>query len=235
MISSMPKISVIMPVYNGEGYIRETIESVLTQTYADFEFIIIDDGSTDKTLNIVREYTDGRIVLVEVNHGGIVSALNAGLHASKGEYAVRIDADDVCDKTRFEKLVGYMDIHSEVVVCGSWAHKINEKSEITGELTYPPANHADIKKYALLHNPFIHPSVIFRISVAKKVGMYKKFKHTEDYEFWTRMLGEGEGYNIPEKLINYRVHSNQITRKHNLKMKIVGVYVRLLAAVRLLA
>jgi hypothetical protein len=126
-----------------------------------------------------------------------------------------------------------METNKKVVVCGSWAKKINENGEVVGRLDYIPVENKDIKKFSFLHNPFIHPSVIFRREVILKVGMYRKFKHNEDYEFWTRVLKVGEGHNIPEELIQYRVHENQITRKSNLKMRLVGIGVRVLAFARL--
>lgn len=229
----MTKISVIMPVYNGEKYIEETIKSVLNQTYADFEYIIIDDGSVDDTLNIINTFSDNRIIVIKANHGGIVKALNLGLEKSSGEYIVRIDADDICVQNRFEILINYMEKHKDVVVCGSWATKIDEKGIVTGNMIYPPIDDKNIVKYAFLHNPFIHPSVIFRKSVLVQVGKYRSFKHNEDYELWTRMLKKGKGHNIPEELIRYRIHSNQITKKANLSMRIVGIRVRILALFRL--
>lgn len=230
----MTKISVIMPVYNGEEYIKNTVESVLGQTFSDFEFIIIDDGSTDNTLNILKNFSDNRIKILNQNHGGIVKALNLGIKESQGEYIIRIDADDICISNRFEKLITYMNENPNVSVCGSWVRKIDKEGNVIGELKYPPIDHKDIKRYAILHNPFIHPSVIVRKKVFDKVGLYKNFKHNEDYELWTRVLKVGRGHNIPEFLIDYRIHQNQVTRKGNLKMRLVGVWVRVLAVCRLL-
>ena len=228
-----PKISVLMPVYNGEKYIRETIQSVLDQTCADFEFFIIDDGSTDTTKEIISGFSDERIILFESAHGGIVQALNIGLEKSQGQYIVRIDADDVCVPHRFATLLAYMEEHSNVLVCGSWATKINEDGEMRGRLKHPPVEDAAIRKYAILHNPFIHPSVIMRKEVIERVGGYRGFKHNEDYELWTRILKVGRGHNIPEQLILYRVHDNQVTRKANLHMRMVSIVVRILAVLRL--
>jgi glycosyltransferase involved in cell wall biosynthesis len=224
----MLKISAIMPVYNGEKYIKDTIDSVLGQTYKDFEFIIVDDGSTDNTLNIIKDFDDTRIRFITVNHGGIVNALNTGLDMAVSEYIVRVDGDDISLPERFERLLGYMENNKDVVVCGSWAKTINTNGEVTGELKYPPIDDVGIKKYLLLHNPFIHPSVIIRKDILNKSGKYKKYKHNEDYELWSSVLKYGNGHNIPEELILYRVHESQVTRKNNLRMRIVGVYVRML-------
>ena len=217
-----------MPVYNGEKYIKDTIESVLNQTYKDFEFIIVDDGSTDNTLNIIKVFNDERIKIIEVNHGGIVNALNTGLDMATGEYIVRVDSDDISLPERFEKLLEYMENNRDVVVCGSWAKTINTNGEVMGGLKYPPIDHVDIKKYLLLHNPFIHPSVIIRKDILNKSGKYKKYKHNEDYELWSRVLRYGQGHNIPEELILYRIHDGQITRTGSIKMRVVGVWVRVL-------
>lgn len=229
----IPKISVLMPVYNGEKYIRETIQSVLNQTCTDFEYIIIDDGSTDATKEIISSFSDERILLLESAHGGIVQALHIGLEKAQGQYIVRIDADDVCVPHRFETLLAYMEEHSNVLVCGSWAKKINEHGEMRGVLKYPPVEDAAIRKYAILHNPFIHPAVMVRKEAVMRVGGYRGFKHNEDYELWTRILKVGRGHNIPEELILYRVHDNQVTRKANVHMRMVSIVVRILAVFRL--
>jgi glycosyltransferase involved in cell wall biosynthesis len=228
----MLKVSVIMPVYNGERYLSEAIQSVLNQTFKDFEFIIIDDGSVDNSVKIIESFDDERIVFLKINHKGIVGALNTGLEIAKGEYIIRTDADDVSVPERFEKLIKYMQENKDISICGSWAISINEKNEILGEMKYPPIKDFEIKKYILFHNPFIHPAVIFKRKEIIDVGGYKNFKHNEDYELWTRVLIKKTGHNIPEFLIKYRIHSNQLTNKNNFKMRLIGLYVRILALVR---
>ena len=223
-----------MPVYNGGKYIKEAIQSVLGQTYKDFELLIIDDGSTDYSIEIAESFPDERIKIIKLNHNGIVEALNKGLGYAQGEYVIRSDADDVSMPDRFQKLLEYMDGNKDVSVCGSWATTINENGENIGELKYSPVEDYDIRKYAVFHNPFIHPSVIFRTEEVKRAGGYKNFTHTEDYELWTRLLKKGKGYNISEKLVKYRIHSKQITRSNNTKMRVFGLFVRILAIVRLL-
>lgn len=229
----MVKISVLMPVYNGEKYLKQTIESVLGQSYSDFEFIIVDDGSTDSSVQIVRGFGDSRIRLIQANHGGIVGALNRGMEEAAGEYLARIDADDVCLPHRLETQLKYMESNDDVVVCGTWASTIDENGNVTGALEYPPVEDQEIRNYMILHNPFIHPSVMFRRKAVVEAGAYKNFKHTEDYELWTRALCRGKGHNIPERLIQYRIHSSQVTRTSNLKMKLVGIIVRILALFRI--
>lgn len=229
---NMPKISVIMPVYNGGKYLKAAVQSVLDQTYKDFEFIILDDGSLDNSLSIVENFSDERIKFVKLNHRGIVTALNKGLEISKSEYIVRVDADDLSLPDRFEKLLNYMEENKQIAVCGSWAISIDDEGKVIGEMKYPPMQYKDIKKYSLLHNPFIHPSVIFRKEVVLGVGGYRNFKHNEDYELWTRVLSKNSGHNVPEFLLKYRIHSDQITKKSNFKMRLTGVCVRVLALIR---
>jgi glycosyltransferase involved in cell wall biosynthesis len=230
----MPKISVIMPVYNGEKYLEESISSVLSQTCNDFEFIIIDDGSADNTLKIVESFSDERIKLVKLEHSGIVKALNKGLEIAKGEYIIRTDADDVSLPERFEELFNYIFNTKDVVLCGSWADLINEKGEHVGEMKYPPVENNDIKTRMFLSCPFIHPSVIFSREKALKIGGYRNYKHVEDYEFWTRLLKEGKGHNLPKKLLKYRIHPHQVTKINSLlKRRLIGIFIRILALVRI--
>ncbi len=230
----MSKISVLMPVYNGEKFLKEAIEGVLNQLYKDFEFLILDDGSIDNSIKIAESFSDSRIKIIKLNHQGIVKALNEGLKISEGEYIIRADADDISLPDRFEKLLKYMEENREVAVCGSWAISINDKGEYTGEMKYPPIENSDIKKYALMHNPFIHPSVIIRKNILNEVGRYREFKHNEDYELWTRILSKYEGHNLPEPLLKYRVHQNQVTKKNNFQMRLSGILVRILAITRLI-
>jgi len=227
-----PKLSVVMPVYNGGKYLKEAIESILSQTLVDFEFVIIDDGSSDNSVQIVESYSDERIRLIKNNHQGLVKSLNIGIENSGSEYIVRMDSDDVAVPERLEKLFNYMENNPGVAVCGSWANIINETGEKVGEMKYPLIENKVIKKYNLLHCPFIHPTVIFRRDIIKRLGGYKNFKHAEDYELWTRVLNKNLGHNLPEKLIDYRIHSNQVTKKVNLKMRFSGIVVRFLALIR---
>ena len=115
-----PKISVVMPAYNAENYIREAIDSILAQTFRDFEFLIIDDGSTDHTVEIIRSYSDSRIRLYQNERNmGVAATLNRGLDLARGEYIARMDADDISLPERFAKQAAYMDAHPDVAVCGS--------------------------------------------------------------------------------------------------------------------
>lgn len=231
-------ISIIMPVYNGERFLREAIKSILSQTYEDFEFIIINDGSTDKTLEIIDEYKDkdGRIIVISRENRGLVASLNEGIALARGEYIARMDADDICSADRLNEQIAFFEAHPECVLVGSWAETIDENGNVIGSLTYPPLKTTDIREYALIHNPFIHPSVMFRKDCVLVIGNYHaSFKHNEDYELWTRIVYKYPCMNIPKKLIQYRLHSKQITKKNNPEMRIQGLKVRVLSCMRFLS
>ncbi len=229
----MPKISVIMSVYNGDKYLREAVESILNQTYKDFEFIIINDGSTDDSLGILKNFQieDSRIKFVSRENKGLIESLNEGVKVAQGEYIVRIDADDVSLPERLQKQLKYV-IDNDLAVCGTWAEGIDENGDKIYNMDYPPVA-GKVRSFTLLHNPFIHPSVIFRKDVFEKVGGYRKFfKYIEDYELWTRIVFKYKTGNIPEALLKYRMHDGQITRKNNLAMRVRGIFVRILALYR---
>ena len=230
-----PKISVVLPVYNAEAYVDKAIESMLHQTYADFELIVINDGSTDRSLEIVRSYADPRIKVVSRENRGLVASLNEGIALAQGEYIARMDADDISLPQRFEKQVALLDAMPTVAVCGTWADVIDAQGAVKGDYTYPPINTKAIRAYVLRHNPFIHPTVMMRKNVFEKVGGYwKAFKHVEDYELWTRIVFAYDVANIPEKLLHYRVTDEGVTRENQTLMRFRGIRVRGLALMRLI-
>jgi len=229
----MPKISVIMSVYNSEKYLREAVLSVLGQTYKDFEFIIINDGSTDNSLKTLKEFEDqdSRIKLISRENKGLVDSLNEGIKMAQGEYIARMDADDISVPERLEKQLKWA-AENDLAVCGTWAEEIDSIGNEVKDLNYPPVV-GRVRFFTLLHCPFIHPSVIFRKDIFEKVGGYRgKFKHIEDYELWTRIVFKYKTGNIPEILLKYRIHNEQITKKNNFAMRLKGVVVRILASFR---
>lgn len=230
----MPKISVIMPVYNGGKYFKEAVESISKQTYKDFELIIINDGSTDDSLQVLNKLAegDGRIKIISRENKGIVHSLNEGVKLSQGQYIARMDADDVSMPERLEKQINFMESNQDLVLCGTWAKKIDETGNKIGEYKVPVTS-SEIRKRILFHNPFIHPSVMFRKDVFENVGGYNSFfKYIEDYELWTRLVFRHKTDNLPEMLLKYRIQGGQLTKKNNLEMRIRGLLVRLMALSR---
>ena len=213
MSLSLPLISVIMPVYKGERFLREAIDSILNQTFTDFEFIIINDGSTDGTLEIIQSYSDKRIRLVNnESNQGIVACLNHGIELAQGEYIARMDADDISLPERFEKQIRFLEENPDVGVCGTWRKNIDANGDIIGERTHPKEDYLIKWKLFLNTNPISHPTILMRADLVKSVGGYnEKFKHCEDYDLWRRLIYKTKIYNIPEFLLSYRYHDNNIT------------------------
>lgn len=204
-------ISVVMPVYNSEKYLEEAIESILTQTYSDFEFIIINDGSTDGSLEIIEKFQnyDKRIICISQENGGVASALNAGLLRAKGDYIVRMDADDVSYPNRLEVLNEFMECNKNVDICGSWALK-NGKQKM-----HVPIDDVGIKMQMLFFCSFIHPTVIIRRSYLERTGCIYNLVCAEDYDLWVRCSDTAVFANIPQYLLMYREHSNNISGHSN--------------------
>ena len=209
----MPKISVIMPVYNAEKYLREAIDSILAQTFTDFEFIIIDDGSTDSSPEIVRSYADERIRFYQNEHNmGVSATLNRGLELAKGEYIARMDSDDISLPERFAKQVEYMDAHPECVVLGTSIIKFGDS------LNECPVNCHHDPDYTtvmlLFHSSLIHPSVMLRGSVMRQndLSYSERLSGVEDYELWWRLSHFGRVLSLSDLLLKYRIHPAQITQ-----------------------
>lgn len=222
----MLTVSVVMSVYNGGKYLKEAIESVLSQTMPDFEFIIINDGSTDKSLDIIKEFEkkDKRIKVISHENLGLIYSLNEGIKLAQGEYIARMDADDISLPNRFAQQINYFKNNPKDVLLGSYATKIDELNNKIGDFNYLPLTWEKIKKYSLLHNPFIHPSIMFKRELINEVGCYRNFKYAEDYELWTRIIYKYPCANIKEPLLQYRVHSEQITDKKKFKSIIVRLF-----------
>lgn len=208
----MPQISVLMSVYNGEKFLKEAIKSVLSQTFSDFEFIISNDVSTDSSLEIINSFKDKRIRLIQNEKRlELTKSLNKGLKIASGKYIARIDADDICREDRLEKQFNFMETNSNVTVCGSYANLIDDNGYKIGELKH----HVDfesIKGKIFFDNILIHSSAFFIKDFIHKIGMYnEEFTRSQDYELWFRVIANnGEITNIPENLIDFRVHSNNI-------------------------
>ncbi|MDB5259211.1 MAG: glycosyl transferase family 2 [Candidatus Taylorbacteria bacterium] len=217
-----------MPVYNGEKYLKEAIESVLKQTENDFEFLIIDDGSIDATESIVNSFADKRIRYEKRQRGGLVAALNYGISIAQGIYIARMDADDRALAERFSKQAATLDLHPEIAVCGSWALKIDEAGRPAGQFSFPKITPKEVRLHAFVHNPIIHPAAMIRRSVLLEVGGYRPFwKHVEDYELWTRILPKYACVNIGEPLLEYRLHAGQITQQKRIRMLSYGLLIRI--------
>ncbi len=217
-LKNNPTISVVMPVFNGEKYLREAIESILNQTYSNFEFLIINDGSTDESEKIIRSYIDPRIVYLQNDRNrGLVYTLNFGINAAKGEYIARMDADDISEPTRFERQIEVFTNDPEIGLCGTWAKIIGSIKRLHVEI-----NHEKIRCKLIFKNQFIHSSIMFnREQFLSKSLIYKKENYpAEDYALWIDSSYKIKMVNIPEYLIKYRVHASQISSDSSTKQQI---------------
>ena len=214
MIMKTPRISVLMPAYNSEKYIAAAIESILNQTFTDFEFIIINDGSTDDTAKIVDEYAkrDNRIKFVNNSKNkGLIGVLNEGLNLARGEYIARMDSDDISLPTRFERQIAYMELHPKCGVLGTWFQMFGNATNI---VRHPKR----INLLNLLRDQHVgHPTVMIRKSVIDKYGFRydPDYKHAEDFELWSRMVMITEIHNLPEILLRYRWADTNISVVHS--------------------
>lgn len=213
---TIPAISVVMPAYNAEKYLREAIDSILAQTFTDFEFIIINDGSTDSTMEIIQSYDDPRIVYLENEvNSGICVTLNKGLDAARGRYIARMDSDDISLPHRLATQYAWMEKHPDIAVSGS-------DVEVFGDGIKPycftQQHNADDCSAGLLFSCcFAHPTVIWRKEVISKSGVkYKnEYKGFEDFRLWWDIAHFGRLANIPQPLLRYRKHTNQETKNYS--------------------
>lgn len=206
-----PLVSILLPVYNGSRYIRETINSLLNQTYYDFELIIVDDCSTDNTAEIVASFTDERIVYRRnEKNRRIVYTLNRALDISKGSYCARIDADDIALPTRLEEQVNFLENRREYAMVDTVQDCINEKGERIDRYNSNVTDEAEIVQTMPKTNCLGHPSVMIRSEVLKKYR-YRNIVY-EDYDLWLRMLNDGlRIYKMEKPLTLFRVHSFSLT------------------------
>lgn len=203
MKADAPRVTVLMPVYNAEATLREAVDSILAQTLADFEFVIVDDGSTDGSIAIVQSYADERIrLLCNPNNLRLAQSLNRGLAAAQGEYIARMDADDVSLPERLAQQVAFMDAHPDIGISGTWA-------ETFGEARYAirhPHAPAFAKSRLLFNTTLAHPTVIMRRGLMEAFGLkYRDFYPCDDYELWQRAADFFPLSNLPKALLRYRV------------------------------
>jgi len=215
-MNNVPSISVVMPVYNANSYLHEALESVLQQSFTDFEIIVVDDGSTDTSVEIVKSYHDWRIKFIANTHD-FISSLNKGLNMAKGKYIARMDADDVMLPHRLETQFQFMETYTNIDICGSYAECFGMSKRLMQYAT----EHDQIISLMLLTNPLIHPSVMIRRSIFENDTTLRYpygYPCAEDYKLWTVLACKGFRFaNIPEVLLHYRHSSSQVTeRKFNI-------------------
>ena len=202
----IPLVSVIMPVFNAEKFVEQAIASILAQSYKKFEFLIIDDGSKDSTVEKIIQFKDSRIrLLTNEKNLGIAASMNKGIIESKGKYIARMDADDISLQDRIEKQFNFMEKNPQIGILGTGYYEINKQGERKKAYIYP---HDDMEiKWKLLMGPiFPHPTVMFRkeVLIAFNINYNINFSATQDYELWSRLIHYTDGTNLPIPLLEYR-------------------------------
>lgn len=212
-MSAAPLISVLMPVNNGEKYLNEAIESILHQKYKNYEFVIVNDGSTDNTDVIIESFQlqDQRIRICHQRKQGLISALNTGLNLCQGKYIARMDADDVSLPERLGKQVTFMEEHPQVGVCGTWVQTIGT---VAGQTWPYPADDAALRCQLLFRSPLAHPAVMMRRETLIKTRLRYSQRDAEDYALWVHLAQHSQLANIPQVLLFYRTHSQQTMQQH---------------------
>jgi glycosyltransferase involved in cell wall biosynthesis len=228
--SSIPTVSVVMPVYNSAKYLPVAIESILNQTYKNFEFIIIDDGSTDASLKMIKDYArKDRCIRVKQNSSnlGICRTLNYGISLAKGRYIARMDGDDWSYPERLSKQVAFMKKHPDVVICGGGVEVSDEKLKLIKVRSYPLSDRT-ARKNILKINPFAHPVTMYKREIFLKAGWYNERLFTvEDYDLYFRLGDFGKFANLPDTLLKLRISDNSISRSNIARQTALNLFVRL--------
>lgn len=218
MDKNIIKISVLLPVFNAAKTLKEAIKSILEQTYTNFELIIINDGSSDNSSEIIKLFDDNRIIYIEnTENKGLIYTLNKGIAVSQGKYIARMDADDIAINTRLEKQYNFLEKHTNIDLLGTgriiFGENIKRKKQCF------PENDLDIKAYQYMACPIIHPSVMIRRETLIKNNLrYNlQYRHMEDYKLWYDILKVGKAANLKEALIYYRVSKEQISTKYQIE------------------
>lgn len=213
-MKNLPLVSVIMPIYNGEVFMEESIRSVLSQSYKNIELLICNDASTDATAKIIEKLMqeDSRIkVINNAVNSGIAISRNNLLDMVKGKYFITQDCDDNMLPGKIAKQVAYMEKHPECGLCGTWAYKVDVQTRPFGKIMHP-INDEDIRVNLLFQNSMVQPSVMVRSLFIDRYRYDSNFLVCEDYDYWERLAAISKLHNIPEFLVQYRIHNTNISK-----------------------
>lgn len=201
-----PKVSVIMAVYNSEKFLKEAIESILNQTFKDFEFIIIDDGSTDRSGEILEDYAkkDSRIKVFHQENMGLTKSLNKAIKLAKGEYIARMDADDISMPERLEEQIQFLDQNPQVALLGTGYYEIDTFGKVIKKKR-PPTSDTELRRVLIKYNPFFHASVMIRKNALQELRLYdENLKYAQDYDLWLRISSKFKIANLSDILMMRR-------------------------------
>ncbi|MDM1066145.1 glycosyltransferase family 2 protein [Myroides odoratimimus] len=210
----MPRVSIILPAYNAEFFLFDAIQSVLNQTYREFVLIVINDGSTDSTVDIINQFKDSRILFINnEKNQGLIKSLNIGLEKSEYEYVARMDADDILVNDWLEKQIHFLETNPDYIISSSSRLVFVDNDLESVKLFKVPTTNEMIRVLSIFNSPFSHPSIVFRNKVIQEKGIRyeEEFKYCEDYKFWIEVLKYGKGHNFYKPLIYYRITKNSQT------------------------
>lgn len=208
-----PKVSIVTTTYNGEKYLEKLIASMLSQTFDDFEYIIVDDGSTDSTFHMLQQIKDPRVRIFKQSNQGQANALIKGIEYAQGELIARIDQDDYSLPNRLSHQVKFLDANPKVNLCGSRWQELNSGNLVRQKAPFTQSD-AEIKKVISLFNPFSHSAVMFRKESYLEIGGYdKRFLIAMDYDLFMRLMEVGEVHNLDEVLAVVRMHDESFSMK----------------------
>lgn len=219
--STVPDVSILMPCYNAENTLKEALQSITAQTFRNYELVVVDDGSTDESLQLLNEWAerDERIHVISRTHSGIISSLNVGLAGCQADYIARMDADDRSHPERLAEQVAYLDSHPEVVVVscevrGFPQDQVREGFRIYIDWLNSLVTNEQIRREIFIESPLVHPSVVFRKDRIMQVGGYEEHLWAEDYDLWLRLyLTEGQFAKVPKMLFEWREIPDRLTRR----------------------
>lgn len=227
-----PKLTVLMTVYNVEKYIRRAVFSILNQTFREFELIIINDGSTDRTEAIISSFKDKRIRYYKNEQNlGISISLNKGIALTNGKYAARMDGDDICYPNRLGKQMAFLDQHEDHGLAGSWYYVINNNGSLR-TVRRKDTEDENIRLSMLFENQFIQSSVMMRTDLLKEIRYDPELEVCEDYDLFMKIMGKSKVANIPEELITYRWHgkNTSIVKQKSILESFLKIFSRTLDA-----
>lgn len=221
-----PRVSVLLPVWNGEAFLEPAIESILRQTLSSFELIVIDDGSSDRSAAIVERFaaSDDRVRLLRQSHEGFSAALNAGIAMVRGEYVARMDADDISLADRLQKQVAYLDAHPTCIAVGAWIAIIDEADRPIGLKTFVETDNEISAALLGGISPMAHPTIVARRDALQAVGGYDGRRYpSEDLDLWFRLSEQGELANLGEALLQHRRHRAAMGVREREKMQLMSL------------
>ena len=227
----VPRVTVLMPAYNAGKYIGEAIQSVIDQTYSDWELLVVNDGSTDNTVEVVESFSDSRIRLLHNPENlRLIKTLNRGLEEALGEYIARLDSDDLATPDRLVLQAEALDADPELAILGGRSNVINENGELvrSGRDSFLPASEEGIQFASMFYNPFRHSAVMFRRDIVRAHGGYPEvMQNVEDFGLWCELIKQHKAINLNTTLCDYRVHNESVMKMAKKESKLTKVEPRL--------